>query len=86
MWSFATPLSLIVVVVTGTAKNERTISAFHVSAFSICAYTLDTFDFSHFPYPPQFVLQQAGFMTSVQGLLGKLGTKKGGGKKVSTVQ
>ena len=34
----------------------------------------------------KFVLQQAGFMTSVQGLLGKLGPKKGGGKKVSTAR
>ena len=60
----------------------------HVSAFYICEYTLynDIFKFSHFPYPCQFVVQQAGFMTSVQGLLGKLGPKKGGGKKVSTVQ
>ena len=58
--------------------------------YLLCAYTLyiDTFEFSHFPYPSQlnFVLQQAGFMTSVQGLLGKLGPKKGGGRKVSTVQ
>ena len=30
-----------------------------------------------------FILQQAGFMTSVQGFLGKLGPKKGGRKKVS---
>lgn len=28
---------------------------------------------------------KAGFMTSVQGLLGKLGPKKGGGKKVSSL-
>ena len=47
---------------------------------------IDTFEFFHFLYSPQFVLQQAGFMTSVQGLLGKLGPKKGGGKKVSTIQ
>lgn len=85
MRSFTTPLSVIVVVVTVTAESERTISV-PISALYICAYTLDTFEFSHFPYPPQFVLQQAGFMTSVQGLLGKLGPKKGGGKKVSTVQ
>lgn len=56
------------------------------SLLSIFVHTHLTFEFSHFPYPPQFVLQQAGFMTSVQGLLGKLGPKKGGGKKVSTVQ
>lgn len=61
MWSFTTPLSVIVVVVTVTGKNERTISAFHVSAFSICAYTFDTFDFSHFPYPPQFVFAAGWF-------------------------
>ena len=44
--------------------------------------------FLHFltAHPHQFVLQQAGFMTSVQGLFGKLGPKKGGGKKVSTAR
>ena len=57
--------------------------AHHPLHYLVCYLVWDDMVFMCIIFCMRFLIFQARFMTSVQGFLGKLGPKKGGGKKVS---